>query len=571
MVEGPGIEELRKSLVERTARLIEFLRDLASSRTNPVLDVDKHREVHWLADLPPQADLVRDAVAGESFLFFDPVNWEPPPAIPEGLSRHLVTEDVSDSILDAPALHALDSDVVVAPDQLPPDRRREYDLWLSQWQVWADADRRTAPQRHWYEALLSIHQQLDQHSDEIELVAATGMLSWLTPSGRALRTHLLSTRLQLHVDSESGRIEVHVDADATTRIADRDLLKDESEFDALRGEPVRQALREAISAPFDDRNKELLEQWRSLSLSRCRPYEHDRWIPFESAESVAQIAFAPALVLRERDAASLLGYYDAMLQALSGPDAVAPLGLAQLLVALETDERLAWLEQEGNSGISVGDDPLFPLPSNDEQQQIIGRLRHDNGVVVQGPPGTGKSHSIANLISALVAQGMRVLVTSQKAQALRVLRDKLPDDIAELCVSMTDLSRGGSNELNKSVNALSERFASFNPSTEAAKEADLSNQRDSERQRVATTIEQIRALRESETYVHPEIAAGYSGTLATIGRRLKEQESSCGWMPVPLPPDTNLQPPLTVAEVGELRQLLVDSTPQRVSRCCRQD
>src|SRR5262249_22178655 len=119
----------------------------------------------------------------------------------------------------------------------------------------------------------------------------------------------------------------------------------------------------------------------------------------------------------------------------TGPEAEAPVGLAQLLVALEPEQRIEWLEAEGTSVGGIEPDPRFPLPANDEQRQIMERLQHDNGVVVQGPPGTGKSHSIANLVAALLAQGHRVLVTSQKAQALRVLREKLPDEIAELCVT----------------------------------------------------------------------------------------------------------------------------------------
>ncbi len=131
---------------------------------------------------------------------------------------------------------------------------------------------------------------------------------------------------------------------------------------------------------------------------------------------------------------------------------------------MEASERLAWLEEEGAaSGEVLGADPLFPLPANPEQMRIMERLRGNNGVVVQGPPGTGKTHTIANLMSALLAQGQRVLVTSQKAQALRVLRDKLPAEVAKLCVSITDLDRGGSAELEGSVKAMSNRYANFDP------------------------------------------------------------------------------------------------------------
>ena len=60
----------------------------------------------------------------------------------------------------------------------------------------------------------------------------------------------------------------------------------------------------------------------------------------------------------------------------------------------------------------------MPLPTNPEQEQVATRLAQHRGVTVQGPPGTGKTHTIANLISHLVGHGKRVLVTSQKEQAL---------------------------------------------------------------------------------------------------------------------------------------------------------
>ncbi|MFV0132470.1 AAA domain-containing protein [Streptomyces sp. HMX87] len=62
--------------------------------------------------------------------------------------------------------------------------------------------------------------------------------------------------------------------------------------------------------------------------------------------------------------------------------------------------------------------------TNERQRSVLRRLEHDTGVVVQGPPGTGKTHTIANLVSALLAQGQRVLVTSARDQALTVLRPR---------------------------------------------------------------------------------------------------------------------------------------------------
>ena len=145
-------------------------------------------------------------------------------------------------------------------------------------------------------------------------------------------------------------------------------------------------------------------------------------------------------------------------RSLSGPDVISPLGLAQLVAPLDRDERLAW-DGPGSTD-STGDfqvpgpEPLFPLPANQAQRNVLDRMRSDTAVVVQGPPGTGKTHTIANLVSAYLAEGKRILVTSQKDQALRELRDKVPPELRDLCVMLTGIQRGGgTDEMERSITA----------------------------------------------------------------------------------------------------------------------
>ena len=261
---------------------------------------------------------------------------------------------------------------------------------------------------------------------------------------------------------------------------------------------------------------------------------------------------APAVVLRRRERASLIGYYDAMLRALRGPKAQAPLGLAQLVTSMEAGERLAWLEEEGAaSGEVLGADPLFPLPANPEQMRIMERLRGNNGVVVQGPPGTGKTHTIANLMSALLAQGQRVLVTSQKAQALRVLRDKLPDEVAKLCVSITDLDRGGSAELEGSVKAMSNRYANFDPiahDDEVARQRAAPPRADGQGRRAHRPG--ARAARVGD----PDAPAGRPRLRGHAGRHrpaaARRVAPRLSWLPVPLPDGSCRAARSTAAEAG---------------------
>ena len=115
-------------------------------------------------------------------------------------------------------------------------------------------------------------------------------------------------------------------------------------------------------------------------------------------------------------------------------------------------------QDEGTSSVGSKDTPAtpnlrpeetyFPLAANREQRRIVETINRRRGVLVQGPPGTGKSHTIANLVCHLLATGKRVLITAETGRALRVLKDKLPEAIQPLCVSL--LGQGGDSfaELN---------------------------------------------------------------------------------------------------------------------------
>jgi MoxR-like ATPase len=95
-------------------------------------------------------------------------------------------------------------------------------------------------------------------------------------------------------------------------------------------------------------------------------------------------------------------FYEQIARTLEGVDARCPLGLAQLVQPLNTQQRAAWLD--GSSATpAILADPLLPLASNQQQRHVVEQLRTDAAVVVQGPPGTGKTHTIANLICALLA------------------------------------------------------------------------------------------------------------------------------------------------------------------------
>ena len=195
----------------------------------------------------------------------------------------------------------------------------------------------------------------------------------------------------------------------------------------------QQELKEAGDDVWTDRVKAVVQGWTAALRPNSRfedTLDHQK-----TADSVPQVHFAPALILRRRTDRSLIQVFETIKNALEqgGP---IPIGVQRLVTILGDQARGPREQDIGGSEGSAEEEIYFPLPANDEQLRIVRSLSARAGVLVQGPPGTGKSHTIANLICHLLATGNRILVTSQTPRALQVLRGKIPAAVSPLCVSL---------------------------------------------------------------------------------------------------------------------------------------
>lgn len=549
----------KKDLVPTTRKLVEFLRELALTKDKLTRDISKYETVLFLDDLPSiiGKSLDRDAGPEDAILTSPSIKSTPAPSFPDELSAYIQVEDVDDSSRDQAPF-----DANTPPSVLTGTAARK---WSEQWLRWAAEDRKLATARDWHRKLSKAQRLVEVQDDEFEAVLGIGFMS-VSSNNFITRHPLITVGLTLQADPVTGDIEVSIQPSAKARATDRRLLEGSDFYDAKRLVEWHKELREWEPTPLADEALEILKSWLSTGIDRSFPLD-ESWTPQEKIERSLSLSWSPCIMIRTRDRSNLVEYFERMLSSLEGDDAEAPLGLAQLVSAIEADERVQWLEEDGYTSAEIlGTDPLFPLPANPEQRAIINTLRRDNGVVVQGPPGTGKTHTIANLVSALLAQGQRVLVTSQKAQALRVLREKMPADIQNLCVSMTDVARGGSKELNASVTAMSDAFNNFSLDDHESKVSSLRDRRHRLRTTIAELKEQIRASREAETYQHPDISPGFSGTRAAIAEQVADVEANFTWFPLPLPSDAPKEFGLSVAELQDLLDLIRTETDTRRSR-----
>jgi len=104
----------------------------------------------------------------------------------------------------------------------------------------------------------------------------------------------------------------------------------------------------------------------------------------------------------------------------------------------------------------------FPFSSNPSQRRValLAEDQKNRIIVVQGPPGTGKSLTIANVVCHLVAQGKRVLVTSQKDKALDVVDDLLRTlALDQLPMTLLRQDRDSRHQLRERLDRIEKRRA----------------------------------------------------------------------------------------------------------------
>ncbi len=161
-------------------------------------------------------------------------------------------------------------------------------------------------------------------------------------------------------------------------------------------------------------------------------------------------------------------------------------------------------------------------------------------------------------------------MTSQKDQALKVLRDKIPPQLRQLCVLLAGGSKDAAKELEQGLDALSAAVATPGQADLRQRIDALTTQRRELRARSALLNRQIQQLREEEHGMFGPLVPGhdplkYRGTLGEIVRKIKQGVPRHGWMPAvdPVGPDL---PPLSSAEVAELLKLLRDNPSGRPRR-----
>jgi very-short-patch-repair endonuclease len=563
--------------VRDTRVLVDCLQELVRGAYRPIRNCIKYPEMVWLSDVPD--GLVRRAKDADSRIMV--VKHRPPleaPRLPEILQGCVSVEAAATAapeppeLLDDTSIASELADVFADQDEGPKaldigssEVRKAYEGWAGRWKRWAQEELAAVPHRRLHQQLYRIAKKIQQDGDSFEVVLAVGLLQVGADRASArVRRHIVTVPVTLSVDPNSVNVTVSMVPGQAGRLEDTEFLSESDGYTSELLGVVRSEVEDVAFHPLSDRATEAVRSWsqRAFGVERTLPFDTGRGHPDLTADPQARsLHHAPALILREHGQRSVLGFFESIARVLKRPGSQAPLGLAQLLYDLEPEQRTAWGSSNGPVPPALGPEPLFPMVTNAAQLDVLDRLQHDTSVVVQGPPGTGKTHTISNLIAALLADGKRVLVTSEKGQALKVLIDQLPPNLRSMCVLQRDQWQGGSSDLRQSLGALAHLSATTNPERLQQRIMAQQTQRHQLMAEQAKLREDLRAIREVEWYEHPEIAPGYRGRLDEIVQAAERGTADYQWLP-PLPAQPGQLPPLDIEEAQRLWLLATQHGPE---------
>lgn len=565
---------------ERLTKLFEFLKAYTDLRYPPVRDIDQQPRSLWLKDLPshPSVKLFRDTgqpdvEAEDSDIVLRltrPVitNCPPPPtALSEWVKPSW--QELTGTVEVQLTRNVIGEDGKTKIELFGADSQRP--LLLSDWQQrreqWVTNERPARQSLTLFQTVYEWYGVQEREGERIEMLIGDGLLH-CPDAGGTFRHPVLLQKLELKFYPEKRqplfvfrkreqppelymeflRVLPAVNSQQLARCADE--LK-KAEFAPLGEQDTDGFFRRLIQGLFPS-SGEVIE------TDSTRPTQHkgsssqpDLSLVNQSNSALEQnspvIVRQPVIFMRQRRVGPS-NVFDLVLEDIASREVFPP----SLLQILGLEAAPTSQAESPAGGLSVGnedEDVLLSKSANREQLEIAKQLARNDSVLVQGPPGTGKTHTIANLLGHLLAQGKRVLVTAHTPKALRVLRQKVVEPLQPLCISVLHNDKQSQEELQASVQKIHVRLSEDDRLLERDAQR-LLGERKGILEALSHARERILDARQNE--IRDVVFAGKATRPIQAAKRVKEGTGKDDWIPSPV----NLGEPLPLshAEVVTLYQ-----------------
>ena len=378
--------------------------------------------------------------------------------------------------------------------------------------LWVEEQKKIEVVRNLFDTLYNKYLVLDRDSDILELVVANGLVK--VPN-EDIYYPILLKKVNFSIDTEKNIISI-------TDTSDNDFITQElylnflAEVENINLDKVfylEDKIVENNIHPIskNDTIKDFFREFIHNLNSRAQFIED---LDKKNKESVITIEWKPILFIRKKDDGKVEAINNIIKDIENGGE--IPEYLSELVGVIGDEKRT----------IEQVPDILFTKETNNEQIEIIKSLYSHRAVVVQGPPGTGKTHTIANLLGHFLAEGKNVLITSQTKKALDVLKEKIPTDIQDLCISMLD---DDSSDLGNSVESISEKLGYLNLENLKNEYEEIENQRNELKEDIKNIKRKIFNIKYQES--HPIIYNNESITLREAGEFLRKNQRELDRIP----------------------------------------
>ncbi|MGW4350759.1 AAA domain-containing protein [Nocardia sp. NPDC004582] len=544
-------------LADRGARLFEFLakaQTLRASRIQDIATYQRDGEVLWVADLPEHpAVTYQEAEPGKPFLMVQKVTIGSAPEPEIELRGWLETG--WDKPETEPALRttrAGRSGETLRLDE-HPEIRTAFTQWLPSWREWAEQARPKLPVRRLYQSMYEMYTRYDGATETLEAVLALGFLAWRHEDIGTVRRHVLTMPVVLGFDSDYGAISVSIDPGVTGYTAELQEILEPSQMSAAGDlQRAENEARDGHIDPFDRENVGALVRMFINCINPDAVYADD--IRPGTAVAHPTATYAPAVIVRKRGNRGMVTALRTISQTIRATGEL-PSGIHNLV---DPDFEPVPAATAGEGAIvRDGADLFLPLQLNDVQLRILEHVDKHAHTLVQGPPGTGKTHTAAALITHLLAQGKRVLITAHTDRALHEVRAKLPEEIKPLSVAVVGDSRQELEDLKASVNQISHAAAEHDPAAGRAAVAATDQAIAELRERRASIQRELLSLRERDVTTHS--VGGYTGTIADIALHWRAQRPGFDWITELVPAEAAPASPVAADLLAEWRNLLLDN------------
>jgi restriction endonuclease-like protein/AAA domain-containing protein len=563
---------------ERLIKLFEFLKAYVDLRFPPVRNLAQQPHFFWLNDLPDHGSIelfrdvgkpIEDPENNDVVLRLTRPSITRCPAPPSELAEWLNPgwQELSSKVEVRRSRNIVGKDGKTIIEEFEADYRRP--LFLGEWQEkrdqWIINERPARQSLAAFQTVYEWYGVQEREGERMELLVGDGLLRCPDAGGEFCHPVLLQ-KLELEFYPEKKQPQFvfrkreqppelymeflgvlpGVNNQQLARCADE--LK-RAEFPPLGLQDTDGFLRRLIQGIFPSQGHIVVDDNESLQSEKLRPSSQADF-SFQSQKerlSNPTIERRPAIFMRQRRTGP--GNVFALVLEDIANRTVFPTSLLQILGLEETSEVQPESQNDRFSFGNEDEDILLSKPANREQLEIAKQLSRRDCVLVQGPPGTGKTHTIANLLGHLLAQGKRVLVTAHTPKALRVLREKVVEPLQPLCISVLRNDKQSQEELQTSVQKIHVRLS----------EDDRLLEREAERiragrKRILKALLNARRhlLEARQDEIRDVVFGGKPTRPIEAAKRVKEGLGKYDWIPSPVNLGEAL--PLSLAEVMALYQ-----------------